>query len=58
MGGRVVFLVVAVLFVAYLGLFVRVAVEYVLEYYCPKVVVVVVFFERELKPLQLPSTYG
>lgn len=52
------FFVVAILFVAYLGLFVRIALEYVLEYYCPKVVVAVVFFERKLKPLQLPSTYG
>lgn len=52
------FLVIAVLFVTYLGLFVRVAVEYVLEYYCPKVVVAVVFLGCKLKPLQLPSTYG
>lgn len=52
------FIVVAILFVAYLGLFVRIALEYVLEYYCPRIVVAVVFQEREGKPLQLPSTYG
>ena len=52
------FLVIAILFVAYLGLFVRIALEYVLEYYCPKFIVAVVFWEKENKPLQLPSTYG